>query len=164
MVEVAEYCAFAATAACSRFFFLHVFRISLNSGISVGHTYRLTRWKPLFAVLLHRNVRVEVIQRSIRLFTSIPTTQIQSLNLVVASSGSLFGCWTTQGYKGEIGIIVSLVTVAIVSMRYRSRSVVVSKRHIVALVVVRRVWINLIHQCLCRWEGDTVGVDMTVRW
>lgn len=50
---------------------------------------RLTFRGSLRAMRLHRDVRVEVVQRAVGLLTAVPTTLVHSLNLLIASPGSL---------------------------------------------------------------------------
>ena len=45
---------------------------------------RLTFRRALLAVRLHRNVRVQVVERSVRLFATVPTALVHPLNFLVA--------------------------------------------------------------------------------
>lgn len=48
-----------------------------------------TFWRSLRAVRLHRHVRVEMVERSVRLFAAVPPTLVHALNLLVPPTGSL---------------------------------------------------------------------------
>lgn len=49
-----------------------------------GHTF----WSPLLSMFLHADVRIQVIQRSVRLVTPLESTQIQPFNLIKLPSRS----------------------------------------------------------------------------
>jgi len=46
-------------------------------------------WRPLRAVRLHRNVSIQVIERSIRLFAAVPATLVHALDFFISPSRAL---------------------------------------------------------------------------
>lgn len=72
---------------------------------------RLTSRQPLLAMFLRHHMRVQMVQRPIRLFTTIPTTRVQPFNLFIPSPRPLFlpmTGWQTHKLHlviGRVGII-----------------------------------------------------------
>lgn len=172
VVDVAIYCALAAAAACSLFFFLHVLRISLNSECQKeSRVLWLTSREPLFPVFLHCNMRIEMVQGAIGFLTSVPAAQIQTLNLVVSPPRSFLWCRTTQRYECQVcRLFMTLILVCVAHgivplsdrrVCWRSRPLV-TIRH-VAIGKVSPALINLIDQRFGGGQGDAIGVDMAVR-
>jgi hypothetical protein len=58
-----------------------------------------TFWCSLGTVRLHCDVRVQMVQSAVSLFTSVPATLVHSLDLLVTSARSLVLLRTWDGYK-----------------------------------------------------------------
>lgn len=59
-----------------------------------------TFWRPLLSVRLHGDVRIQVVQCSIRFFTPMPAALVHSFNLFVSSARALVLLSARNRYEG----------------------------------------------------------------
>jgi hypothetical protein len=97
--------------------FSDVFEFWSNKGVRLcqqryskwTRSYRLTLWFSLDSVLLHANMCIQMVQSSIGLLTSLPPTQIQSLDLIESSPRPLLDHRSAGRIVGTISSRVSSV-------------------------------------------------------
>lgn len=71
--------------------------------IEMGNINVLTFWSSLISMRLHRHVCIQVVQRAIGLFASLPATLVHALDLFISTSWSLVLLCAGDGYKGIHG-------------------------------------------------------------